>query len=112
MGGKVYTIPEIAENGAYVGADIEVEPSWVECQICHAQGPVFDESDEDPENAVAAWNRRFDAGVDGKDMVRCKGCRHLRAAGKGVRYCNVWAKIDGLGPDGFCQYGERRKTST
>ena len=58
MGGKVYTIPEIAENGAYVGADIEVEPSWVECQICHAMGPTFDETDEDPENAVAAWNRR------------------------------------------------------
>lgn len=24
MGGKVYTIPEIDRNGAYVGADIEV----------------------------------------------------------------------------------------
>lgn len=56
MGGKVYTIPEIDRNGAYVGADIEVEPSWVECQSCHAIGQVFDESDEDPENAVAAWN--------------------------------------------------------
>lgn len=56
MGGRVYTIPEIDRNGAYVGADIEVEPSWVECQTCHAMGQVFDESDEDPENAVAAWN--------------------------------------------------------
>ena len=27
MGGRVYTIPEIDRNGAYVGADIEVEPS-------------------------------------------------------------------------------------
>lgn len=27
MGGKVYTIPEIDSNGAYVDADIEVEPS-------------------------------------------------------------------------------------
>lgn len=58
MGGKVYTIPEIDSNGAYVDADIEVEPSWVECQICHAMGPTFDETDEDPKNAVAAWNRR------------------------------------------------------
>ena len=58
MGGKVYTIPEIDENGAYVGADIEVEPSWVECQSCHANGQTFDESDEDPEKAVAAWNMR------------------------------------------------------
>ena len=32
MGGNVYTIPEYGDNGAYVGADIEVEPSWVECQ--------------------------------------------------------------------------------
>lgn len=59
MGGKVYTIPEIDSNGAYVDADIEVEPSWVECQSCHAMGPTFDETDEDPENAVAAWNRRI-----------------------------------------------------
>ena len=58
MGGNVYTIPEYGENDAYVGADIEVEPSWVECQNCHAMGQTFDESDEDPENAVAAWNRR------------------------------------------------------
>lgn len=58
MGGKVYTIPVIDGNGAYVDADIEVEPSWVECQSCHAMGQTFDETDEDPENAVAAWNRR------------------------------------------------------
>lgn len=58
MGGKVYTIPVIDRNGAYVDADIEVEPSWVECQSCHAMGQTFDETDEDPENAVAAWNRR------------------------------------------------------
>ena len=62
MGGKVYTIPEYGENGAYVGADIEVEPSWVECQNCHATGQTFDESDEDPEKAIEAWNRRADDG--------------------------------------------------
>lgn len=27
MGGRVYIIPEYEENGVYVGADIEVEPS-------------------------------------------------------------------------------------
>lgn len=58
IGGRVYTIPEIDDNGAYVGADIEVEPSWVECQSCHVQGRDFCESDKDPENAVAAWNKR------------------------------------------------------
>lgn len=62
MGGKVYTIPVIDRNGAYVDADIEVEPSWVECQSCHAMGQTFDETDEDAENAVAAWNRRADNG--------------------------------------------------
>ena len=62
MGGKVYTIPEIDSNGAYVDADIDVEPSWVECQSCHAMGPTFDETDENLENAVAAWNRRADNG--------------------------------------------------
>lgn len=58
IGGRAYTIPEIDDNGAYVGADIEVEPSWVECQSCHAMGRDFCETDEDPENAVAAWNKR------------------------------------------------------
>ena len=58
MGGKVYTIPEIDSNGAYVDADIEVEPSWSFEIGRAAMGPTFDETDEDPENAVAAWNRR------------------------------------------------------
>ena len=29
-----------------------------ELKRCPAMGQTFDETDEDPENAVAAWNRR------------------------------------------------------
>lgn len=58
MGGRVYIIPEYEENGIYVEADIEVEPSFVECQNCHSMGQSFDESDEAPEKAIEAWNRR------------------------------------------------------
>lgn len=108
MGGKVYTIPEIDRHGAYVGADIEVEPSWVECQSCHAMGQVFDENDEDPENAVATWNRRVVNSTGGTEVVRCSECKHLRPH-KGIRCCIALAKVNGLGDKGFCSYGERRK---
>ena len=58
VGGEVIVIPEIDENGAYVGADYESTPAYVECQNCHATGPDFNEDDNDRDNAVAAWNRR------------------------------------------------------
>ena len=57
--GGDYIEPVIAENGAYVDAEFESFPSWVECTKCHATGQDFDNGDDtDEEKAIEAWNRR------------------------------------------------------
>ena len=40
--------------------------------------------------------------------VRCKDCKHMEKTTYGLRWCNVWEAINGMGDDGFCNYGERR----
>ena len=52
-----YMEPEIAENGAYVGMNVE-EPSfyWVECKSCE----LSTKTTETPEECIALWNKRTD----------------------------------------------------
>ncbi len=38
-------------------------------------------------------------------VVRCKECRHM-ANVKGFRWCQVWQGVNGMGDEGFCNYGE------
>lgn len=47
-------IPVIDENGAYIDADVEDTPAWVECAACGAATDGVDSADE----AISAWNRR------------------------------------------------------
>jgi len=52
-------IPVYDENGAYIGADIDASPAYVECMDCGAMGQTFDNGEEEDGNkAVAAWNKR------------------------------------------------------
>ena len=46
--------------------------------------------------------------VDAVEVVRCKYCRHISVE-RGLRFCNVWEKFNGMGYDGFCNYGETEK---
>ena len=51
--------PVIDEGGAYIDANIESLPYYVECTVCGSLGQAFDNEDEsDKENAIKAWNRR------------------------------------------------------
>ena len=50
----VVIIPVIDESGAYIDADVEDTPAWVECAACGAATDGVDSADE----AIAAWNRR------------------------------------------------------
>ena len=43
--------------------------------------------------------------VDAVEVVRCKDCRHISVE-RGLCFCNVWEKFNGMGYDGFCNYGE------
>ena len=46
--------------------------------------------------------------VDAVEVVRCKYCRHISVE-RGLCFCNVWEKFNGMGYDGFCNYGETEK---
>ena len=45
--------------------------------------------------------------VDAVEVVRCKDCVHMRKKFNS-RYCKVWHALNGMGDDGFCNYGERK----
>lgn len=45
--------------------------------------------------------------VDAVEVVRCKDCKHMIAQSH-TRYCTVWHGTNGMGDEGFCNYGERR----
>ena len=44
---------------------------------------------------------------DFEAVVRCKDCKHMIPQSH-TRYCTVWNGANGMGDDGFCNYGERR----
>lgn len=64
VGGDIDVRPIQDSNGAYIDADVEVTPSWVECTECGSTGKLFHKDDNDQQNAVRAWNRRPDHGTD------------------------------------------------
>lgn len=45
--------------------------------------------------------------VDAVEVVRCKDCKHMIPQSH-TRYCTVWHGANGMGDEGFCNYGERR----
>ena len=45
--------------------------------------------------------------LDAVPVVRCKDCKYM-IQWADVRYCIVWDGVNGMGDDGFCNYGERR----
>ena len=45
--------------------------------------------------------------VDAVPVVRCGECKHIENSPYG-RYCTVWHGHNGMGDEGFCNYGERK----
>ncbi len=45
--------------------------------------------------------------VDAGYVIRCKDCKH-KIDFSGRRFCQVWAMPNGMGDEGFCNYGERK----
>ena len=54
-----------------------------------------------------AVNRVLD-NAPGFDLVYCKECKHMEKTPDCLRWCNVWNGINGMGDEGFCNYGERK----
>lgn len=47
--------------------------------------------------------------VDAVEVVRCKDCKHMIIKPFNARFCCVWCDYNGMGDEGFCNYGERRE---
>ena len=45
--------------------------------------------------------------IDAVPVTRCKDCKYMTQWAD-VRYCTVWDGVNGMGDDGFCNYGERK----
>lgn len=45
--------------------------------------------------------------VDAVPVVRCGECKHIENSPYG-RYCTVWHGHNGMGDEGYCNYGERK----
>ena len=45
--------------------------------------------------------------VNAVEVCRCKDCVHMKKHGN-ARFCDVWCLPNGMGDEGFCNYGERR----
>ena len=45
--------------------------------------------------------------VDAVEVVRCKDCVHMKNQFN-ARFCNIWCMYNGMGDEGFCNYGARK----
>lgn len=45
--------------------------------------------------------------VEYAEVVRCKDCVHMKEQFN-ARYCEIWCMFNGMGDEGFCNYGERK----
>ena len=46
--------------------------------------------------------------LDVEAVVRCRECKHMIPQSH-TRYCTVWNAVNGMGDEGFCNYGERKE---
>ena len=81
-------------------------------EIQHSFGVDLDR--EELIRALKYDREQYDKGyADGirdarEELVRCKECVHMESR-FGARYCKVWTMFNGMGDEGFCNYGEREK---
>lgn len=45
--------------------------------------------------------------VDAVEVVRCWECKHMKMTGH-FRWCTAWERIQTMGDEGFCCFGERK----
>lgn len=41
-------------------------------------------------------------------VVHCRDCVHMKNSFN-ARFCKVWCMYNGMGDEGFCNYGERKE---
>lgn len=55
-----------------------------------------------------AYCKGFKCSANFVEVVRCKDCKHMNITGIGFRWCQAWERIQTMGDDGFCCFGERK----
>ena len=73
---------------------MSLTPRYISKLVDAEIGDVIDIIDETPT-------------VDAVEVVRCKYCKFMEVTPDSLRWCYVWNGINGMGDDGFCNYGER-----
>ena len=66
--------------------------------------PIFPHELADPTEVVADYLLDNDV----VPVVRCKDCKHMSVVGMGFRWCQSWERIQTMGDEGFCCFGERK----
>lgn len=46
--------------------------------------------------------------VDAVEVCRCKECKHMMVDFHKHRWCKAWERIQTMGDEGYCCFGERR----
>ena len=85
---------------------IEREAAYEDFEKCNSENPKWT-----PSRVKALIARQKAADI--APVVRCGECVHQYRQDygplAGARFCNVWCMINGMGDDGFCNYGERKE---
>lgn len=69
--------------------------------------PYFQE-DRYPESHLLRMAIKEAHAVDAVEVVWCKECVCMHITETGRRYCGAWGRIQTMGDDGYCCFGERR----
>ena len=70
---------------------------------------LMDEANSDGEYGYVDAKQISEAPtIDAVEVVRCRECKHMIPQSH-TRYCTVWNAVNGMGDDGFCNYGERKE---
>lgn len=71
-------------------------------------GDIIEDADGFPTCVVYEVDIRNYPTIDAVPVVRCKDCKHMAVVGVGFRWCKAWERMQTMGDDGFCCFGERR----
>ena len=92
-----------------IDADRLNKPIYAEEDNITGSGMSYDEICGYNDGIDIAWNKIDQAPtIDAVPVVRCKDCKHMEID-RGGRFCHVWGGYNGMGDDGFCNYGERKE---
>ena len=82
-------------------------------KLCYKCNNELSEEPCEPSDCFIIEAIRSLPSIDVVPVVRCGECVHQYRQDygplAGARFCNVWCMINGMGDDGFCNYGERKE---